>query len=112
MAIVRQCKQRSMEEQTLVTPHSAALCRDWYVPLHYPDPAITILALRFAGYTPSHTPWQRLDSGTLWAEDPYWFGHGRFLVQSLYALYVETQGRISRESMAPWSHDFYVRRKG
>jgi gluconolactonase len=83
-------------------------------PVRYPDPAVQVLDPSFGKYRLGLAAVERLATGFRWSEGPVWFGDGRFLLwsdipnnrmmkweeetgavtgsQSLYSLYVNTQG--------------------
>ncbi len=56
---------------------------DWEQKIvRYPDPAIEVIAPRFAKYRIGNAAVERLYTGTRWAEGPVWFGDGRYLLWS------------------------------
>ncbi|MEA3128487.1 MAG: gluconolactonase [Paraburkholderia sp.] len=62
----------------------------WQQSETYPDPAVEVLDPRFLKYRMTNAAVERLATGMRFGEGPVWFGDGRFLLQSLYALYVDT----------------------
>jgi gluconolactonase len=58
------------------------LDRDWNSPIRYPDPAIEVLAPRFARYRLGNAAIERIWTGGRWNEGPVWFGDLRSLIWS------------------------------
>ena len=58
------------------------LDRDWNSPVRYPDPAIEVLAPRFARYRLGNAAIERIWTGGRWNEGPVWFGALRSLIWS------------------------------
>ncbi|SBO43362.1 Gluconolactonase [Cyanobium sp. NIES-981] len=57
--------------------------RDWQGgPVHYPDPAIEVVAPAFQRYVLPNAAVERIHTGARWTEGPVWFGDGRYLLWS------------------------------
>ncbi|CAK6689390.1 Gluconolactonase [Synechococcus sp. CBW1107] len=57
--------------------------RDWQGgPVHYPDPAIEVIAPAFKRYVLGNAAVERIHTGARWTEGPVWFGDGRYLLWS------------------------------
>jgi gluconolactonase len=57
--------------------------RDWQGgPVHYPDPAIEVIAPSFRRYVLGNAAVERIHTGARWTEGPVWFGDGRYLLWS------------------------------
>ncbi|MEX1324642.1 MAG: SMP-30/gluconolactonase/LRE family protein [Synechococcaceae cyanobacterium] len=57
--------------------------RDWQGgPVHYPDPAIEVIAPAFQRYVLPNAAVERIHTGARWTEGPVWFGDGRYLLWS------------------------------
>jgi gluconolactonase len=54
----------------------------WQPCTRYPDPAVRVLAPRFAAYRLPQAAVERLATGCRWAEGPVWFGDARVLLWS------------------------------
>jgi gluconolactonase len=62
---------------------AAADLRDWQGgPVHYPDPAIEVIAPAFQRYVLPNAAVERIHTGARWTEGPVWFGDGRYLLWS------------------------------
>ncbi|MEA5472828.1 SMP-30/gluconolactonase/LRE family protein [Synechococcus sp. CCY9201] len=56
---------------------------DWRAgPVHYPDPAIEVVAPAFQRYVLGNAAVERIHTGARWTEGPVWFGDGRYLLWS------------------------------
>ncbi|WP_231594516.1 SMP-30/gluconolactonase/LRE family protein [Synechococcus sp. CBW1107] len=61
----------------------AVMERDWQGgPVHYPDPAIEVIAPAFKRYVLGNAAVERIHTGARWTEGPVWFGDGRYLLWS------------------------------
>lgn len=62
---------------------TAAMHRDWQGgPVHYPDPAIEVVAPAFQKVVLPNAAVERIHTGARWTEGPVWFGDGRYLLWS------------------------------
>ncbi|WP_197686679.1 SMP-30/gluconolactonase/LRE family protein [Cyanobium sp. NIES-981] len=50
--------------------------------MHYPDPAIEVVAPAFQRYVLPNAAVERIHTGARWTEGPVWFGDGRYLLWS------------------------------
>ncbi|EDY39563.1 gluconolactonase [Cyanobium sp. PCC 7001] len=67
----------------MVAAMAAAMHRDWQGgPVHYPDPAIEVIAPAFQKYVLPNAAVERIHTGARWTEGPVWFGDGRYLLWS------------------------------
>ncbi|MEB3264863.1 MAG: SMP-30/gluconolactonase/LRE family protein [Synechococcus sp.] len=61
----------------------AAMPGEWRSgPVHYPDPAIEVVAPAFQRYVLGNAAVERIHTGSRWTEGPVWFGDGRYLLWS------------------------------
>ncbi|MBE9171846.1 SMP-30/gluconolactonase/LRE family protein [Cyanobium sp. LEGE 06143] len=62
---------------------AAADLRAWLGgPVHYPDPAIEVIAPAFQRYVLPNAAVERIHTGARWTEGPVWFGDGRYVLWS------------------------------